>query len=125
MDFSVVISTFNDCSRLAVAIDSVFRQTLLPSELIIVNDCSSDQTDKYLSQLTHDRISIVVLTNDYNLGLTRSLVKAIQHVSGSHVARLDSDDIWHTQKLEVQAAFFRAFPDIKLIATSSAKFPPN
>lgn len=102
---SVVIPVYN-CERyLADAIDSVAAQNM-PLELIVVDDCSTDKTEKVFEQCQKkyaDRpIGFVFLKNEENKGVAYSRNRGIVSASCEYVALLDGDDIWRSDKLKKQ-----------------------
>lgn len=87
------------------SIDSVLGQTYSSWELIIVDDCSTDNTDEIVSQYNDDRI--IYVKNDSNQGAALTRNRALQLARGEWIAFLDSDDIWLPSKLEHQLNFMR------------------
>ncbi|MFA9375932.1 MAG: glycosyltransferase family 2 protein [Lachnotalea sp.] len=97
---SVIMPTYNSSDYIETAIHSVLIQDI-PLELIIIDDCSSDQTQKLLKKYdTHD--NILYVRNDLNLGAAASRNKGVTLAKGKYVAFLDSDDYWLPHKLSRQ-----------------------
>lgn len=89
--FSVIIPTFNRARYLTRAIDSVVKQSFIGWELIVVDDCSTDETDFILEQFRNNaRISIV--RNSHNLERSKSRNIGIDLAKGQFICFLDSDD---------------------------------
>jgi glycosyltransferase involved in cell wall biosynthesis len=86
------------------AIKSIIRQTYTNWELIIIDDASTDGTYehivKYLDTIKNNKIKLI--RNNYNVGCYVSLNKGIQASTGKYITRLDSDDIYHRDKLKKQ-----------------------
>lgn len=102
---SVIIPTFNSSATINRAINSVLNQTILPLEIILIDDCSSDQTVQLIyefSQKNDTEVRFIVLKNEKNCGPSYTRNKGISHSTGNWIAFLDSDDFWHPQKLEIQ-----------------------
>jgi glycosyltransferase involved in cell wall biosynthesis len=97
---SVIMSVYNDEKYLNEAIESILRQTLHDFEFIIVDDGSTDSSTKIIENYSDSRIHIV--RNNSNVGLTKSLNKAIKFATGNYIARQDSDDISMHNRLEKQ-----------------------
>ena len=114
---SILMSTYNREKLLPRAIDSVLNQTYKNFELIICDDCSSDNSYKLLENYKNKHSNIKIIKNDNNMGLTKSLNKLLEHVSGSFIARLDSDDYYHPEKLEKQIKFLKINKDIDFVGT--------
>jgi len=112
---SVILPTFNRAASLSKAIESALSQTYKNFELVIIDDCSIDETLALLTAYAKRDNRIIVLRNEENLGLVKSLNKGIQRAKGAYIARLDDDDFWcDPQKLEKQVAFFEKNPDYVL-----------
>lgn len=115
---SIVIATFNRYESLVKAIASVLNQSYRNIELVIVNDCSLDDTKSYLKSLNADS-RFVIIHNDINLGLQKSLNIGISKANGSYIARLDDDDIWTDhEKLDKQVDFLESNPEYGLLGTA-------
>jgi glycosyltransferase involved in cell wall biosynthesis len=101
---SVVIPAYNAADSLPRAIQSIACQTLLPTEVIIVNDVSTDNTLDVAEQLctTYPQLSIQVVTLPVNSGPGTARNAGWRLASEDFLAFLDSDDTWHPQKLEIQ-----------------------
>ena len=102
---SVIMPSYNTADYINIAIQSVQEQTYKNWELIVVDDCSTDNTDKILLKISDERIR--VLKNETNLGAAASRNRALREAKGQWIAYLDSDDIWSPQKLEKQIAFMK------------------
>lgn len=105
----VVIPYFNAGHTLGRALESVFSQTLLPNNIIIVDDCSDDYNKKLLQVCTDSYasqdIDIIVIRLDENAGAGNARNIGIQASDSFYIAFLDSDDVWHSDKLRVQSTF--------------------
>jgi glycosyltransferase involved in cell wall biosynthesis len=95
---------YNGAKYIKETVESVLAQTYTNWELIIVDDCSTDNTDEIIVKyLSDDRIRY--LKNEKNSGAAVSRNYALREARGRWVAFLDSDDTWHPEKLERQIAF--------------------
>ncbi len=97
---SVIMPAFNAELYIEEAVKSILNQTYINFELIIIDDCSIDDT--YLKIKKFDDPRIVLLQNDCNRGIVYCLNKAISIANGSFIARMDADDISHRNRLEYQ-----------------------
>jgi len=95
---SVIIPTYNRASEISAAVHSVLNQTLPPHELIVIDDGSTDGTEQILAPVMQ-RIRYV---KTENLGVSAARNRGIVESTGDWIAFLDSDDIWHLQKLRRQ-----------------------
>ncbi|MFH1601673.1 MAG: glycosyltransferase family 2 protein [Candidatus Shapirobacteria bacterium] len=99
---SVLMPIYNAEKYLAGAINSILSQTVGNFELICINDGSTDNSGKILAQYAKKDKRIIILTNKKNLGMTRSLNKAINIAQGQYIARMDADDISLPTRFEKQ-----------------------
>jgi len=110
---SVVVPTYNRGWIINEAIDSVLSQDRDGFELIVVDDGSTDNTQEIVSSY-RDRIKVI---KQENKGVSAARNKGIVSSSGTHIAFLDSDDLWLPGKLETQLDFFRSNPDALICQT--------
>lgn len=102
IEVSVIIPTYNRKNTLKRAIDSVLNQTYKNFEIIIVDDCSTDGTLEYITELYGALENLIYIRNDKNLGPSASRNVGALHASGTYLAFQDSDDEWLPHKLERQ-----------------------
>lgn len=100
---SIIMPSYNTALYIEETIQSVLNQTYPNWELIIVDDCSNDNTDEVLEKIKDPRIHY--LKNEKNSGAAVSRNKALCKAKGQWIAFLDSDDLWMPEKLEKQIAF--------------------
>lgn len=103
---SIIMPAYNSSSYISDSIDSVLSQTYADWELIIIDDCSTDDTALLAGKYTDERI--ILLKNDVNVGGAESRNIGISRANGRYIAFLDSDDMWSHDKLEIQIEFMRA-----------------
>jgi teichuronic acid biosynthesis glycosyltransferase TuaG len=99
---SVVMPAYNASDYIRGAVGSVLSQTYASWELVIVDDCSTDDTPHLLDALADADKRIRVFHAPQNGGVAAARNAAIAAARGSHIAFLDSDDGWHPRKLEWQ-----------------------
>jgi len=99
---SVVMPAYNAAETIQDSIESVVKQTYDNWELIIVNDHSTDETQQRIDAAAKQDARIRVYHNSQNLGVAKSRNLGISQAQGEWVAFLDSDDLWHEEKLEKQ-----------------------
>jgi glycosyltransferase involved in cell wall biosynthesis len=105
MSVSIITPTFNSERFIAETILSVQAQTYKDWEMIIVDDCSTDRTAEIVASFQEKDSRIKYLYNSTNKGSAFSRNIAIQKAKGKWIAFLDSDDLWHPEKLEKQIEF--------------------
>ncbi len=104
---SVIIPCYKCSHTIEQAVSSVAQQTLLPSEIILVNDCSPDQTLEVLKNLqnTYGKDWITIIDLPHNVGPGTARNYGWEAATQEYLAFLDADDIWHSQKLEIQCTW--------------------
>lgn len=102
---SIIMPSWNTGSYIGESIQSVISQTYKSWELIIVDDCSTDNTDQVVDKLNDTRIRY--LKNEKNMGAALTRNRAISEAKGEWIAFLDSDDLWQPNKLERQISFMK------------------
>jgi teichuronic acid biosynthesis glycosyltransferase TuaG len=101
---SIIMPSYNTAKYIGDSIKSVLAQTYGNWELIIVDDCSTDNTDEIVKEFLSDE-RIKYLKNAKNSGAAISRNYALREAKGKWIAFLDSDDLWLPEKLEKQLAF--------------------
>lgn len=101
---SIIMPSYNTADYIGESIKSVQAQVYSNWELIIVDDCSTDNTDDVVKSFLADS-RIRYLKNERNSGAAVSRNRALREVKGRWIAFLDSDDLWVPEKLEKQIGF--------------------
>jgi glycosyltransferase involved in cell wall biosynthesis len=101
---SIIMPSYDTAKYIDKAIDSVLKQTYTNWELIIVDDCSPDNTDDIVKPYLSDE-RIKYYKNEKNSGAAMSRNRALREAKGKWIAFLDSDDLWMPDKLEKQIRF--------------------
>ena len=109
---SILVPVYNAEKFIAETISAVLAQTYEDFELILLDDNSSDNTQKVIS--TFDDKRIIYKRNETNLGISENRNKLINMARGEYVAVLDHDDICLPDRLAVQVAFMDSHPDIAM-----------
>lgn len=112
---TILLPVYNGEKHVRKAIESIFTQTFLDFELLVINDGSSDKTVSIIESFTDKRLRL--LNNETNIGLIKTLNKGIHLAEGEYIARMDADDICYTKRLEEQVKFMDANPDIGISGT--------
>lgn len=117
---SVIMGVYNGAKHLRESIESILGQTFVDFEFIIVNDGSRDRSREIV--VSHSDPRIVLIDNDRNQGLTKSLNIALRVARGEFIARQDADDISERERLAVEVGFLERFPEVGLVGTHAAFF---
>lgn len=99
---SVIIPVYNSEKTISQAIFSALQQTIAPLEVIVIDDCSSDQTCNVVEQIVCSEKKVRLYKNPQNYGVAKTRNIGCCLARGRFIAFLDSDDIWDKNKLEKQ-----------------------
>ena len=99
---SVIMSVYNDEKNIDKSIKSIMSQTYKNLELHILDDGSDDKTWKIINKYKTEYQNIFIYKNKNNLGLTKSLNYLVNQTNGEIIARHDSDDLSHPERIEKQ-----------------------
>jgi len=102
---SIIMPAYNSEKTIEESINSVIAQTCKNWELIVVNDCSTDNTKEIIKKLKSNEIRIRLFTSVRNNGVAKARNFALKKANGKYIAFLDSDDLWLPKKLEKQVSF--------------------
>ena len=102
---SVLIPTYNVSDWIEDAIMSILNQTYSNIEIVIIDDCSTDDTFEKLLSLSKKDDRITLLRNDVNLKITKTLNRGLDYVKGDYIARFDGDDIATNDRIEKQFSY--------------------
>ena len=103
---SIIMPSYNTARFIKETVESVLLQSYTNWELLIVDDCSTDDTDDVVAQLLGDS-RIKYIKNSENSGAAESRNRALREAKGKWIAFLDSDDLWAPDKLEKQISFMK------------------
>lgn len=111
---SVITPLFNAEPYIAQTIESVLSQTYAQWEMIIVDNCSTDESKTIVRSFNDSRIKLIEL--DYNSGgPARPRNIGIENAKGDYIAFVDSDDVWMPKKLEKQIKILEEYDDIDMV----------
>lgn len=94
-----MMATYNGAKFLSQQLDSIFNQTLPPDEVVIVDDCSKDDTVNIIKDYS-TKYNIVFCQNEHNLGVNKTFERAISMASGDYICISDQDDVWFPNKIQ-------------------------
>lgn len=123
---TIILPAYNGAKWIEKAIRSVLRQSFSDFECIIINDCSTDNTEEVSLRFAHEDARIKYLKNERNMGIQITRNIALANAVGEFVAEIDQDDEWiDSQKLEKQVKFLQSNPDCVLIGTGAIMVDEN
>lgn len=99
---SIIMAAYNAEKTVGFAVESVLRQTYKNFELLVINDCSTDGTEKIVKEYASKDNRVKLITNSENLGVSLTRLEGLKQAKGDWIAILDSDDAWMPEKLEKQ-----------------------
>ncbi|KKQ66373.1 MAG: Glycosyltransferase [Candidatus Daviesbacteria bacterium GW2011_GWA2_38_24] len=113
---SVVIPTHNRLKMLRDALDSVLNQSYSNLEVVLVDDCSNQETKVGIEEMARHDSRVRIIRNEENIGFVRSLNKGIREASGEYIARIDDDDAWiDKEKIWKQVKFFEGHSEYSVV----------
>lgn len=118
---SVIMSVFNGEKYLHEAVNSILKQTYQHFEFIIIDDSSTDTTFDILQSYKKKDARIIIIRKEKNYGakgFIENLNIGLEHSKGQYIARMDADDISHTERLRLQVNFLHENPEIFLVGSN-------
>ncbi len=121
---SVVLSVFNGREYIKEQLESLVLQTLLPDEVLIIDDCSTDDSVSIILGFAkeHGDVNFVLERNSVNLGWKESFMRAVKLAKGDIVLFCDQDDIWPPDKIERQLDVLHQNPTTNVVGTKECVF---
>jgi len=114
---SVLIPSYNYAHYIEEAIDSVLSQTYQNFELIIVDNCSTDNTKEVVEQYIQKDSRIKLVINDVNIGMYRNYNKALLLANGEYIKFLNADDKLHEKCLEIFVGILDTNKDVSVVTS--------
>lgn len=133
---SIIMPAYNARDTIEESVESVLAQSYDNWELLIVNDCSTDDTADIMSRYANHDSRIKLINQEKNGGVAAARNTAIEASKGDYIAFLDSDDLWDPKKLEKQVTFMNGSKyamsctgyeviDVNSISLGKLVIPPN
>ena len=113
---SVIICTYNGEKYIADQLDSILRQDMPVTQIIISDDHSTDRTPDILSQFANTNAGLIQVTiNENNIGVVRNYEKALGLCTGDYIFFSDQDDIWEIFKVRETLTYFSRYPECDVL----------
>ncbi|MBM7558080.1 glycosyltransferase family 2 protein [Halanaerobacter jeridensis] len=104
---SIITPLYNEESFISQTINSVLNQTYKNWELLVIDDCSTDNGPEIVKEFSFEENRIKLIQLEKNIGVTKARNRGIKEAEGRYVAFLDSDDLWEPEKLEKQINYMK------------------
>ncbi len=111
---SVVIPVYNAEKYIGEAIEGILNQTFKDFELILVNDCSTDNTLEIMQKYAKQDERIKILTNEKNLKVCKTANRGIKEARGEYIVKQDADDWSYPDRIEKQVKYMDSHPQVVL-----------
>lgn len=112
---SVLIPSYNNAHFLPELIESIFNQTYQDFEIVICDDCSTDDSVNVIKKYSDPRIRF--FRNKKNLGIVANMNRCVSLAAGQYVYMIGSDDVMYPTNLERKLKFLEAHPDVGLVCS--------
>lgn len=122
---SVIIPCYNAEKYVEAAVRSIMSQTYKNLEIILTDDCSTDNTFSILEKLAVEDSRIKLFKNETNLKIVKTLNKMVLLANGKYIARMDADDISLPERIEKQVEFLEKNSDIAFCGTNAIIIDEN
>ena len=129
---SIIVTSYNYQQYIKDTINSVLKQTYKNLELIVIDDASTDSSVEIIKEIAGNDSRIKLILNNENLGLKKSIQKALKEASGEWISFLESDDLWREDYLEKKVKIIEQdrhfgfiFNDVELFGETIKKSFPK
>ncbi len=114
---SVIVPVYNGGKFIKEAVDSILNQSFSDFELIVVDDCSNDDTYEIVDELKRTDKRLRIYQNNSNVGVAATLNFGISVAKGKYIARMDADDISASNRLFRQLKYLENNPDLDIVGS--------
>lgn len=119
MKLSIVLAAYNGAETICAQLESILAQTRKPDEVLIFDDCSTDDTvetvRRFAAQYDPDG-AIRLIQNEKNQGWRANFMQGFRQAAGDVIFCADQDDVWHKDKLEKMTAVLDQHPEVRVLA---------
>lgn len=114
--FTVIIPLYNKENFVRDAINSILKQTFTDFELLIINDCSTDESATIACEFLSENVKLI--NHDKNSGLAATRNTGIKNAASNYITYLDADDVWKSNFLEKIFDLIQNFPEARIFGTN-------
>lgn len=122
---SVLMGIYNCADTLEEAVKCIINQTYKNWELIMCDDCSSDDTYKKACEIAEKDSRIIVIKNEKNLTLAPTLNNCLAVANGEYCARMDGDDVCDYTRFEKEVEFLNKHPEYAVVSSNMKLYDEN
>jgi len=122
---SIIMGIYNCADTLREALDSILAQTYTDWEMIMCDDCSTDNTMEVAQEYVDRYDNFLLIKNKRNSRLAATLNHCLEYAESEYIARMDGDDISIPERFAVQVAFLDAHPEYAFVSCSMINFDGN
>lgn len=123
MKISIALATYNGARFLQEQLNSLVSQTLLPNELVVCDDNSTDETVNIIANFKSTApFEVRILKNEVNIGYTKNFEKAMSLCTGDLIFLCDQDDFWFSNKIMLIQQFTKNYPQIPYLIINDAVY---
>ena len=123
MELTVILPFYNNEKYIKKSLISILNQSYKNWLLILINDCSTDNSFKIVKEVLKKKSvskkKYILITNKKNLGITKSLNKALKISKSKYIARADADDFYHKDRFKIQLNYLNKNTEIDVIGSSA------
>jgi glycosyltransferase involved in cell wall biosynthesis len=116
---SIIMGVYNEEKAVGKTIKNVLNQTFRDFEFIVIDDKSTDFSQNIIRKYKAKDDRVILLKNNTNIGLTKSLNLGIDLAKGDYIARIDAGDLWDKEKLEKQIKFLEKNKEYVICGTQT------
>jgi len=125
MKISVVIPTFRGARHIRATLESISQQTVAPSEVVVSDDCSDDETFDLVTAFARESPIAVAIHRHAPSGISANYLNAVAHASGDVLIVADQDDYWLPDRVNVILRAFEDSHEVSLVALDSEVVDEN
>lgn len=114
---SVIVPVYNVEKYITAALNSICNQTYRNLQIIVIDDCSTDNTYQIAKKIAESDSRILLLKNEKNSKIVKTLNYGLEFATGDFIARMDGDDISSPERLEKQLKFLLENPEYSLVGS--------
>ena len=120
MKFDIISANYNNSKFILPFLESINKSKLLPNQLIIVDDASSDDSVFLINKIKNNlKFKVLLKVNKINMGFAKSLNIAKRHIKSEYFARLDPDDYVKKNRFDVQLKYLKNNPEIDIVGSNT------